>query len=106
MEYQYFNVKTYDYLINTLGAGRGAGAQVYDCKRDRLWVWFPLEEMKYLIFPFSSDVKQSEALISVTQHEMPAVFGEKWETKCLYTRFPLPTLLCAGYSVTYKKYIL
>ena len=25
-----------------------------DCKRDKLWVRFPLEEMKYLIFPFSS----------------------------------------------------
>ena len=26
-------------------------------------------------------------------------FGRKWGTECLNTRFPLPTLLCAGYSV-------
>ena len=29
-----------------------AGAQAWDCKCDRLWVRFPLEEMKYLIFSF------------------------------------------------------
>ena len=26
-------------------------------------------------------------------------FGRKWGTECLNTRFPLPTLLCAEYSV-------
>ena len=26
-------------------------------------------------------------------------FGRKWGTDCLNTRFPLPTLQCAGYSV-------
>ena len=25
--------------------------------------------------------------------------GRKWGTVCLNTRFPLPTLLCAGYSM-------
>ena len=34
-----------------------------------------------------------------TQHAMPPEHGKKWETECLNTRFPLPTLLCAGYSV-------
>ena len=42
---------------------------------------------------------QSAALSSATQHEMPPELGGKWGTECLNTRFPLPTLLCAGYSV-------
>ena len=41
----------------------------------------------------------STALSSTTQHAMPPKFGRKWETECLNTRFPLPTLLGAGYSV-------
>ena len=41
----------------------------------------------------------STALSSATQHAMPPEFGRKWETECLNTRFTLPTLLCAGYSV-------
>ena len=46
------------------------------------------------------------ALSSAIQHAMPPEFGRKWGTECLNTRFPLPTLLCAGYSVKlifYKK---
>ena len=31
-------------------ASRGAGVQTCDCKRKRLWVRFPLEEMNFLIF--------------------------------------------------------
>ena len=42
---------------------------------------------------------QSAALSSVTQHAMPSEFSVKGETKCLNSRFPLPTALCAGYSV-------
>ena len=41
----------------------------------------------------------SAALSSATQHAMPPEFGRKWGTECLNTSFPLPTLLCAGYSV-------
>ena len=41
----------------------------------------------------------SAALTSAIQHAMPPEFGRKWGTECLNTRFPLPTLLCAGYSV-------
>ena len=63
----------------------------------------PLEEMKYLlkfIFPFFALVSRlSAALSSGTQHAIPPEFGRKWGTECLNTRFPLPTLLCAGYSV-------
>ena len=34
---------------------------------------------------------------------MPPEFGRKWGTELLNTRFPLPTLLCAGYSVKLKQ---
>ena len=43
--------------------------------------------------------KLSAALSSATQHAMPPEIGRMWGTECLNTRFPLPTLLCAGYSV-------
>ena len=46
-----FELKYLDYL-NKPEASCGAGAQGCDCKRDRLWVEFPLEEIKYLIFLF------------------------------------------------------
>ena len=42
---------------------------------------------------------ESAALSSATQHAMPPEIGKKWGTECLNTRFPLPTLLRAGYSV-------
>ena len=41
----------------------------------------------------------SAALSSATQQAIPPEFGRKWGTECLNIRFPLPTLLCAGYSV-------
>ena len=65
---------------------RDAGAQVCtDCKCDWFWVRSPLEEMKYLLkFIFSFFRSGVEA---------------KAGTECLNTRFPLPTLLCARYSV-------
>ena len=43
--------------------------------------------------------KLSAALSSATQHAMPPEFGRKWGTECLNITFPLPTLLCVGYSV-------
>ena len=42
---------------------------------------------------------KSAALSSATQHAMPSEIGRKWETECLNTRFPVPSLLWAGYSV-------
>ena len=36
---------------------------------------------------------ESAALSSAIQHAMPQEFVGKWGTKCLNTRFPLPTLL-------------
>ena len=67
-------------------ASRGAGAQGCDSKRGRLWIPFPLEEMKYSIFPFSSLPllsRQSAALSSTNQHPMPPEFGGKWERSVL-----------------------
>ena len=46
---------------------------------------------------------KSAALNSATQHVIPPEFGRKWGTECLNTKFPLPTLLCAEYSVKLKK---
>ena len=37
------------------------------------------------------------ALSSATEHAMPQEFGGEWGMECLNTKFPLPTLLCAGY---------
>ena len=45
----------------------------------------------------------SAALSSTTHHAIPPEFGRKWGTECLNTRFPLPTLLCAGYRVKLIK---
>ena len=39
------------------------------------------------------------ALSSATQQAMPVEFGGNCVTESLSTRFPLYTLLCAGYSV-------
>ena len=52
------------------------------------------------IFSFlSSGVEgKSAALSSATLHAMPPEIGGKWGTECLKTRFPLPTLLFAGYN--------
>ena len=71
-----------------------------DCKTDWLWVRSPLEEMKYLlklIFPFirsSVEVKRGVEFCHSTRNAS-IIRG----TECLNTRFPLPTLLCAGDSV-------
>ena len=46
---------------------------------------------------------QSRALSSATQHAMPPELGGTCGTECLNIRFPLPTLLCAGYSVKLKN---
>ena len=43
--------------------------------------------------------RQSEALSFATQQAMPPKFGGKWKTECLTTRFALPALLYAGYSM-------
>ena len=45
------------------------------------------------------DIVYIAALSSATQHAMLPEYDRKWGMECLNTRFPLPTLLCAGYSV-------
>ena len=73
-----------------------------DCKTNWLWVRSLLEEMKYLlkfIFKFlrsGVEVKRGVEFCHLTR---TPEFGRKWGTECLNTRFPLPTLLCAGHSV-------
>ena len=53
-----------------------------------------------LYFHFFALVSRLSAALSyATQHAMPPEFGRKWGTEYLNTRFPLPTLLYAGYSV-------
>ena len=83
-----------------------------DCKRARLLVRFPLEEMKYANLPrYESDENKisnfhflrssvEAELSSTTQHTMRPGLVMKWRTECLNTRFPLPTLLCAAYRKT------
>ena len=75
-----------------------------DCKRVWLWVRFPLEKIKYLFkfifrFAFALVSWQSAAFSAATQRAMLSGFGGKWDTECLNSKFPLPNLLCAGYSV-------
>ena len=54
------------------------------------------------IFVSSLWCRDKGALSSATKHAMPAELSGKWGTECLNTRFPLPTLLCAAYSVKLK----
>ena len=48
---------------------------------------------------FALALRQIAAVSSAAQHTMPPELGGKWGTVCLNTRIPLPTFLCAGYSV-------
>ena len=50
-------------------------------------------------FTFSFFFGVEAPLISAIQLAKPPEFGGKWGTECLYTKFSLPALLCAGYSV-------
>ena len=95
------------YIILELEASRGAGAQMVPV--NRLVVGSILtrgDEIFIYIYIFISSLwcrGESAALSSATQHAMPPEIGGKWGTECLNTKFPLPTLLCAGYSVKLKK---
>ena len=74
-----------------------------DCKIDWLWVRSPLEEMKYLfkfIFPFlrsSVEAKHGVEFCHLTRNA--SRIRQKVGNGVSYTRFPLPTLRSAGYSV-------
>ena len=54
--------------------------------------------MKYLlkfVFPLLRSGVEARRGVKFC-HSMLSEFGKKWGTECLDTRFPLPTLLCAG----------
>ena len=53
---------------------------------------------KFIFLFFALVSKQSATLSFASPHAMPSV-GGKWGTECLNSRLPLPTLLCAEYSV-------
>ena len=53
-------------------------------------------------FQSSRESRQSAALSSAIQHALLPEFCGKLETECLNTRFLLPTLLFAGYSMKLK----
>ena len=75
----------------------GCGFDLHSRKLNIYW---------HIYFHFLALVsRQSATLTSATQHTMPPEFGRKWGTECLNTRFPLPTLLCAEYSVKLKKIV-
>ena len=89
--------------INMIEASRSAGAQSvtekstgcgFDPHSRKLNIYL------HLYFHFFALVsRQNAELSSAIQHVMPTELGGKWKTECLKTRFPLPTLLYAGYSV-------
>ena len=59
-----------------------------------------------LFFHFFALVLRLRATLRfATQHAMPPEFGRQCGTECLNTRLPLPTLLCAIYSVKLIKMI-
>ena len=68
-------------------------------KRNRLWIRFPFEKMKYLLYNiqfFFAVVWTGKArLNSAAEHTMPVEFCGKWGTECLDTMLPLPTLMYA-----------
>ena len=77
-------------------ASRGAGAQSVTVKPTGCG-FDPHYNLYFYFFALAS--RQSAALSSATHHAMPPASGRKWGTECLNTRFPLLTMLCAGYSV-------
>ena len=62
--------------------------------------------MKYLlkfIFPFLRSGTEDKRGVEFCHSTRDASrFGRTWGTECLNTRFSLPTLQCAGYSVKLK----
>ena len=80
-------------------ASRGA-VTACDCKTDWLWVRSPLVEMEYLlkfIFPFlrsGVEVKRGVGFCHLTRNA--SKIQQKVGNGVSYTKFLLPTLLCAG----------
>ena len=98
---QVYILKTVIFLLNTYcgcEASRGAVAQRVTVKPtgyrfdpySRRWNIY----LKLYFHFFALVPRLSAVLSSATQHAMPPEFSRKWGTKCLKTKFPLPTLQC------------
>ena len=81
-------------------------ATMCDWKTDWLSVRSPLKELKYLFKYVFSFFRDDATLSSAIQHAMLPDFGGTLGMECFKTSFPLPTLLCTGYSMKLKKNIL
>ena len=109
LDFPYFHIK-----VNVeVSLGAGASSMAVNTKCTRLVVGSvhtrENEKFRYLhlyFHLFALVSRQSAALSSATQYLMLPELGEKWGTKCLKTSFPLPTLLCAGYSVKLIEFLL
>ena len=93
MKYRTKNI----WLFGDLEASSGVGARAC-VTRDRLWVRFPLEELKYLLFSFPCSRQ-----CSITQQAMLPEFSVKWRSESLNTRFFPLTLQYTRYCVKVIK---
>ena len=60
-----------------------------DCKHDRLWIWFPIQKIKYFTFSF-------------LRSGVEAKHGDEYRHNT-NTKLPLPTLLHVEYNVKMVK---
>ena len=96
-------LKLYNRKISKHEANRGARTQSVTVKstgcgfdsHSRKWNIY----LHFYFHFFALVSRESAALSSATQWATPPELGGKWGTESLNTRFPLPTLLRAGYSV-------
>ena len=70
-----------------LPVSRDAGTQACDCKRDRLWVRFPLDKMKYLIFLYGCSAENGEWNALTLGFSLPAVYEIQREDKKVFFFF-------------------
>ena len=87
-------VSNYKYLF--FHVSRGTGAHSGHLKRNWSGARFPIEEIEYLIYIY---IFVSSAKHRVEFRHSTRNVSERRMEKSLHTRFPVPTLLCAGYRV-------
>ena len=78
-------------MVYLFEASRGVGARQYDCKRDCTPSGFDFHSGKLNILHFY--------FFALAWKQRATLSSENREQFFLNTRFPLRTLLCAGYSV-------
>ena len=61
---------------------RGAGTQACNCKGDRLWVRFSLEEIKYFMFIFPRSGVEGNGSVEFRQSTHNARIRRKKHTMC------------------------